>query len=93
MPEQFIYENQPDYDSWPTDDFYAVKREMLNRIESDYNLTGTIRPESLEYLIHKSTNFWQLFDFVSKLRAEMGAEIFAKDLEIEDLKRQLEAKA
>jgi hypothetical protein len=93
MPDQYVYERQPDYDNWPTDDFYVAKREMLNRIESDYNLTGTIRPESLEYLVHKSTNFWQLFDFMSGLRMELGAEIFAKNLEIDDLKRQLEERS
>jgi hypothetical protein len=91
--EPYIHERQPDYGSWPTDDFYIPKREMLNRIESDYNTTGTIRPESLEYLIHKATNFWQLFEFMSKYRIEIQAEIFAKDFEISDLKRQLEEKA
>ena len=93
MTDHYIYPNQPDYDNWPTGDFYEAKREMLNRIESDYNLTGTIRPESLGYLVHKATNFWQLFDFMSGLRMELGAEIFAKNLEIDDLNRQLEEKA
>lgn len=94
MTEQYIHPRQPDYDSWPTDPdnpIFERKRALLDAILERHE-QGISQEADWRYLYHKAENFWQLFHFTTNLRDELETEIFAKDFEIEDLKRQLEKK-
>jgi hypothetical protein len=91
MSEPYVHPRQPDYDSWPHDpdsDIFERKRELLDGIQSRHN-RGELTPWDFDYLFQKSENFWQLFHFTSNLRVELETEIFARDLEIDNLKQQL----
>lgn len=86
-----INDRQPDYENWPSDpdtDMYDRKRYLLDQIESRHK-AGVGTNWDFRYLYEKAENFWQLLYFHARYVIELKAEIFARDLEIEDLKRQL----
>lgn len=84
---------QPDYGSWPHDPenptYYRGKKALIDQAYENWTY-GTFTENDFLYLHSKTVQFWQLFHFASNFKLEVAAELFAKDLEIEELKRQLE---
>lgn len=90
MPENapYVHPRQPDYDSWPDGDLYERKGKLLDEIDERHSNQG-ITDWDYHYLMEKTTNFWQLLHFSANYRLELETEIFARDLEIDNLKQQL----
>lgn len=91
MPENapYFFPKQPDYDSWPDGRLFERKAQLLDEIDERFSSGDGITDKDYHYLMQKSTNFYQLLDFTGNLRIELETELFAKDLEIENLKQQL----
>lgn len=88
MSDPYLHARQPDYDSWPEGEIFERKARLLEEIDARHSSEG-ITDWDYHYLMEKATNFWQLLDFASALRIELDTEIFARDLEIDNLKQQL----
>lgn len=89
------HDRQPDYGNWPHDednDIFERKRSRLEQIQWDYDAGGYISERDMTYIMSKNKHFWCLLHFFTNERVRMETELFAKGMEIEDLKRQLEEK-
>jgi hypothetical protein len=84
----YVFERQPDYVNWPEGEFFERKKAILDDLEREWN-GYSMDDEDFQYLLMKSRHFYQLFAFTANLRLEMETELFAKDLEIDNLKQQL----
>ena len=94
MSEPYVHPRQPDYGSWPSDPdnpIFEDKKALLDRAYHNWTY-GTMTEKDFVYLHAKATQFWQLMHFFANYRVELETEIFAKDLEIDNLKQQLKEK-
>lgn len=89
----FQFDRQPDYENWPEDEFFNAKRSKLESLQWEYDATGTLNERDFRYVMGKNKHFWCLFNHHANERLRIEAELLSKDLEIEDLKRQLEEKS
>lgn len=90
MPENapYVHPRQPDYDSWPDGELYERKAQLLDEIDERFS-RDALTDKDYHYLMGKTTQFWQLLHFSANYRLELETEIFARDLEIDNLKQQL----
>lgn len=88
MSEPYVHPRQPDYSVWPEGEFFAKKKALLDYIEHGWN-GYSMDDADFQYLLSKSRQFYQLLHFTATYRLELQTEIFARDLEIDNLKQQL----
>ena len=81
---------QPDYENWPEGEYFDTKRHRLESLQWEYDTVGTLIPRDFQYLIGKNQQFWCLLHFVTEERIRLETEVFARDMEIADLKAKLE---
>lgn len=85
---EYVHPRQADYGNFPEDEFFVEKKALLDQAYHNWTY-GTLTERDFVYLHGKATQFWQLFYFTSTYRLELETELFTKNLEIEELKRQL----
>lgn len=83
------FNRQPDYENWPQDEYFDAKRSRLESIQLEYDTTGSLNERDFAYIMGKNKQFWCLFDFSTNERLRVETELMCKDIEIDELKRQL----
>jgi hypothetical protein len=67
-------------------------RQTTGAIRDSFKSTGTISEEDLEFLIDKTVRHTIITDIADSDWARWQVDVFTKDMEIEELKRQLKEK-
>lgn len=89
MTDQFKWEDQPDYDNWPTDPYFAAKQDRYDRMTRELEDQGSLSIDDTRYLIEKYQQFWSLFNFMANKRVHYETELACKQFEIDHLKERL----
>jgi hypothetical protein len=79
-----------DYQTWPDDPFFQAKREKIEELQYKIGQDRLTRNEAY-FLCDKARHAYILLNTFSNERINLMTELAMKDIEIESLKRQLEA--
>lgn len=72
-----------------TEDDVAEAKERLSGIWLLWNQTGIIDSDDMNWILEYAKRYWTLALISDESWARNRTEIFTKDMEIEELKRQL----
>lgn len=64
-------------------------RHTTNVMRNTFKNTGTISPEDLEFLIERTIRYTTIAEIADADWARWRVDVLTKDMEIEELKRQL----